>query len=849
MNGQTLLHYNLLDELGKGGQGAVYKAVDTKLGRTVVIKILAPELTAKQANLKRFEREARLASSLDHPNICTIFDLNEANGTHFIAMQYVEGRNVRQLVNGRPLELVSALSIALQVADALTAAHERGIIHRDIKAGNVMVTDTGTVKVLDFGLAKLLDEESARARDVHHTELTEFGVPYGTATYAAPEQARGDADVDARADIFSMGVLLYELLTGTWPFRGQTSIDVRHAVLHDTPQPIVESRTDLCPPRLQMIVDRALQKEPRDRYQKMSDFRDDLRRALSESLAIAPATETTGTAAGDAATRSALALESVAASIMPPVAPRHLDGSGFDAYLQRAWRRLQNLFGVESQSTVPRAQAQATRAPSVTETTPLHLTSDGLADVRKSIAILPFRNLNNDPDTAFYEFSLSDAVTTELARLRSLVVRPSFLVAKYQGKTDDPRAIGRELNVTAVLAASFLKAGERFRVTAQLLDVASGDMLWSDRVDVAAGDIIGVQDRIAQHIVEGLRIELTPDEQGLFARALTTNPQAYEEYLRGRDCLARYANRTLSHEDFARAVKHFCRATELDPSFALAHSGIGVCYTRRVIKGFGDCKDYVRAEAEFVQALTTDPQLIEARLHMIYIFLSRGEKTRAREEVERLRREAPNDAEAQVIAGTVYRLDGKYDKALRSFERAAQLNPDERVVVSYNQARVLMYEGRYREATDALDAGARLEPNHPLIKTFRARICFYQGDPKEAMRILREVLAENPQMDGIRPILAMCLSAQGQHEAARAELTERTIENASADHDIAYWLASAYALETNEDEAFKWLERAIALGNENRAWFGRDPNWAQLREDARFKALMNNNGMATPARA
>lgn len=849
MNGQTLLHYNLQEELGKGGQGAVYKAVDTKLGRTVVIKILSPELTAKQANLKRFEREARLASSLDHPNICTIFDLNEANGTHFIAMQYVEGRNVRQLVDGRPLELVSALSIALQVADALTAAHERGIIHRDIKAGNVMVTDTGTVKVLDFGLAKLLDEESARARDVHHTELTEFGVPYGTATYAAPEQARGDADVDARADIFSMGVLLYELLTGTWPFRGQTSIDVRHAVLHDTPQPIVESRTDLCPPRLQLILDRALQKEPRNRYQKMSEFRDDLRRALSESLAIAPATETTGTAAGDAATRSALALESVAASIMPPVAPRHLDGSGFDAYLQRAWRWLQNLFGIESQSTVPRAQAQATRAPSVTETTPLHLTSDGLADVRKSIAILPFRNLNNDADTAFYEFSLSDAVTTELARLRSLVVRPSFLVAKYQGKTDDPRAIGRELNVTAVLAASFLKAGERFRVTAQLLDVASGDMLWSDRVDVAAGDIIGVQDRIAQHIVEGLRIELTPDEQGLFARALTTNPQAYEEYLRGRDCLARYANRTLSNEDFECAVKHFSRATELDPSFALAHSGIGVCYTRRVIKGFGDCKDYVRAEAEFVAALTTDPQLIEARLHMIYIFLSRGEKTRAREEVERLRREAPNDAEAQVIAGTVYRLDGKYDKALRSFERAAQLNPDERVVVSYNQARVLMYEGRYREATDALDAGARLEPNHPLIKTFRARICFYQGDAGEATRILREVLAENPQMDGIRPILAMCLSAQGQHEAARAELTPRTIENASADHDIAYWLASAYALETNKDEAFKWLERAIALGNENRAWFERDPNWAQLREDARFKALMNNNSMATPARA
>ncbi|HEY0006097.1 MAG TPA: serine/threonine-protein kinase, partial [Pyrinomonadaceae bacterium] len=204
MIGATLNNYRILEKLGEGGQGAVYKAVDTKLGRTVVIKVLPPELTVKEANLKRFEREARLASALDHPNICTIFDLNHADGIHYIAMQYVEGRNVRQLVNGRPLELKSALSIGIQVTEALTAAHARGIIHRDIKAGNVMVTDAGQVKVLDFGLAKLLDDDTARDEGIHHTELTEMGVPYGTATYAAPEQARGDR-VDHRADIFSTG--------------------------------------------------------------------------------------------------------------------------------------------------------------------------------------------------------------------------------------------------------------------------------------------------------------------------------------------------------------------------------------------------------------------------------------------------------------------------------------------------------------------------------------------------------------------------------------------------------------------------------------------------------------------
>ena len=281
MIGSTLGNYKILEKLGEGGQGTVYKAIDSKLGRTVVIKVLPAELTAREANLKRFEREARLASALDHPNICTIFDLNEINGIHFIAMQYIEGRNVRQLVNGRPLSLESALSIALQTADALAAAHSRGIIHRDIKAGNVMVTPTGQVKVLDFGLAKLLDEEAARTSGIHHTEITEVGVPYGTATYAAPEQARGDR-VDSRADIFSTGVLLYEMLTGTWPFQGQTAIEVRHAVLNEEPEPLSKMRPGRVPVRLQPILDKALAKDPRNRYQKISHFADDLRSIIRE---------------------------------------------------------------------------------------------------------------------------------------------------------------------------------------------------------------------------------------------------------------------------------------------------------------------------------------------------------------------------------------------------------------------------------------------------------------------------------------------------------------------------------------------------------------------------------------
>src|SRR6266581_1265441 len=287
MIGQLFGNYKITHKLGAGGQGTVYKATDQKLGRTVVVKVLPAELTVKETNLKRFEREARLASALDHPNICTIFDMDEAQGLHFISMQYVEGKNVRQLVNGRPLELESALRIGIQVADALASAHARGIIHRDIKSGNVMVTDSGQVKILDFGLAKLLDETAARTSGIDRTDLTEVGVPYGTATYAAPEQARGDK-VDARADIFSTGVLLYEMLTGTWPFRGKSTVDVRHAVIHDQPQPLSEARPGPTPASLQRIIDKSMAKDPRDRYQKIAELGDELRKVLHDVSTGAP---------------------------------------------------------------------------------------------------------------------------------------------------------------------------------------------------------------------------------------------------------------------------------------------------------------------------------------------------------------------------------------------------------------------------------------------------------------------------------------------------------------------------------------------------------------------------------
>ena len=826
MIGSTLLNYRIVEKLGEGGQGTVYKATDTKLGRTVVVKVLAPELTTREANLKRFQREAQLASSLDHPNICTIYGLHEEGGVHFITMQYVEGRNVRELVAGRPLELRSALSIVIQVADALAAAHARGIIHRDIKAGNVMVTDAGLVKVLDFGLAKLLDAAGGGGGDVH---LTEVGVPYGTATYAAPEQASG-RQVDYRADIFSTGVLLYETLTGTWPFRGKTSVEVRYAVLHDTPRPLAEARSD-APPRLQEILDRALAKDPRDRYQQISELRDDLRSVLHE---IGADSSDPLLMAGRVAT----------------ITPRHESGSDTIGHRFRRWLRsftrleaappsMQATTSAPAGSTIP-------NPPRGMHDTP-HTSMGELA--HKSVAILPFRNLSGDPNVSFYEFSLADAVITELARLRSLVVRPSSLIVKYQGQQIDPREVGRELRVNAVLAASFLGADDKLRVNAQLLDVTTGDILWSDRIDAAANDLILVQDTIARHIVDVLSIKLSPDEQNKLAQPATGNVTAYEEYLRGRDAHGRFIYHTLAREDSDEAIQHFERAIELDPDFALAYSALGGAYANRVIKGFGSIEDYALAERAFNRALDLDPNLLEARMHMVFIYLARGEKQKARAEVDRLSHEAPNDVGAHFVKGALHRLDGEYDEALSEFGRMLRLNPAERVVVSYNRARIFMYQGRLDDALMELEQGRAFEPGHPLIKTFRAVAFYRRGDVAKATALLREVLERHPKMEGIRPLLAQCLSAQGDHEGARAQFTDKVHESAAADHDIAYWLASAYAVEGERDAAFEWLERAIGLGNENRPWFESNPAWSELREDPRFRELMRQIEVSQAERA
>ncbi|MEZ5306500.1 MAG: protein kinase [Pyrinomonadaceae bacterium] len=804
MIGSNIHHYEILKKLGAGGQGTVYKARDTKLDRELVIKVLPPELTAKTANFVRFEREAKLCSQLDHPNICTIYDYHEDDGTYYIAMQYVRGKNVRELVDGKPLELKSALNIAVQVCDALAYAHSRNIIHRDIKAGNIMVTDEGKVKILDFGLAKLMEPDEVDPSE--RNDLTELGIPYGTATYAAPEQAKGER-TDHRADIFSTGILLYELLTGIWAFQGKTVVDVRHQVLHGTPKPLSEMRPHDFPPRLQAIIDKALQKDPADRYQKIETMRDELKQVLREVTGVP--------VLGDDAYK-----------------PVHIET---ESSVKRAWNWLRGKSGSDSRADSSLSIDQSTQ---ITPTYSPDMTYTSGGKEKKSIAILPFKNLTANKEFDFYEFALADAVITELAKLQSLIVRPSSVISRYQGKEIDEYAVGRELKVHAVLTAGFIPAAGRMRVTAQLLDVISGEILWSDRVDSQSDEIFDLQDEIARKILDGLRLELTDKEQEEFNRRPTENAEAYEQYLRGRDNFGRFIFRTVSNKDCEDAISDFKAAIELDPKFALAYSGLGACYTNRIFKGMGRGKDYDLAEDAFNKAIELDRSVSEARVLMVLVLLAKGEKERAREQLRRLESRFPNEAPLYFVKGTMHRLDGEYEECLKSFSKLSKLDPAAVVVSSYNRARIFNYRGEYEKAFAELDRGAKLEPNHPMIKIFRAATLHYAGKSVEGADLIKSVLDENAKMDGIKPLYALILAGSGRFDEAKEQLTDEALEISKSDHDMAYWVGSAYAQLNKPDKAFKWLNRAIDLGNENGPWYRNDRSLESLRTDPRYAELL-----------
>jgi serine/threonine-protein kinase len=797
-------HYRIGERLGQGGQADAFKAEDLRLHRPVVIKMLRTDLDNAAAR-RRFDREARLCSALDHPNVAGVHDIGERDGVPYIVMQYVEGQTLKQLVAGRPLDVPSTLSIGIQIADALAAAHARGIVHRDMKPSNVIVMPSGQVKVLDFGLAKMLADELESVRGTDEP-VTELGVPYGSLGYGSPEQASGDP-VDHRSDVFSVGVLIYEMATGHRPFTGRNRLEVLHAVMSQAPRPLAQLNPAV-PPGLQPILDRVLAKNPRDRP-PMAAVREELK-ALMRQLSRDP---------GHVPTEVSSTL----------VAPQHARSS---------W-----LLGTALGRVFARRRGPAMAEPRTDPIMPARTPVPGMRPARwggegkTAVAVLPFKNLSGDPSADFYEISLADGVINELAHLRSLVVRPLSYVVGYAGQIVDPGQVGEELAASAVLVGSFIKAPDRFRVTAQLVATQSGEILWSDKIDIPAADLITVQDTIAERVIAGLQLKLTPEEQRQLDKPATASPEAYEFYLRGRNLLLQYLLRTFDDADLDVAIRMFKEAVRLDPTFALAWAALGRCYVHHA-QGYGGPDYYRQAEEALQKSLALDPSKMEARLQMVHVYLHRGDRERAHREIAVLRQEAPNQPSVVFAAAMFYRLDGLYEKALAEYDHLLEINPRDVVLVSYSRGRVYTHQGLYDRAIVELERARSLEPDHPMVKTFLAVCYFNQGRVDEAQPLVEEVLHQHPHLEGVLPVLAWCLSARGEHDKARALITDRVKEIAHADHDIAFWLSSFYSMEGLLDDALAWAQTAVRLGNENYPLFAESRKLENLRRDPRGQALL-----------
>lgn len=814
----------------------MYLAEDTSLGRRVALKLLPEQFNSDEDRLRRFEQEARSASALNHPNIITIHEVGSDEGARFIATEFIEGETVRQRLKHAGFGLREAIDVAIQVARALAAAHRAGIVHRDIKPENVMLRPDGFAKVLDFGVVKLTEKFAEQLSGPHSPEseegdvatlglvTTEANVVMGSPNYMSPEQARGLA-VDARTDIFSLGALIYEMLTGKMPFKGASISDVIVSILERQPPPISELLPE-APPKLQAIVDRALAKDLEARYQTVDDLLDDLKR-IRRRLELESGSDDSGQRArlGDAAAQTSGQTRQTAADLSvrsDQVATMRVTSSA--EYIVGEIKSHKRAFLIASALILLAAAAVA------------YFTLLPKGHPIDSIAVLPFANLSSDPNTEYLSEGLTESLINNLSQSHNLKVMSRNSVFKYKGQEANAKAVGRELGVHGVLTGRIAQRGENISISIDLIDTRDDTQVWGEQYNRRMSDLSTLQEEIARQVAEKLQLRLSGEDEKRVTRRYTDDAEAYQLYLRGRF----YWNKR-TEDGMKKGIAYFNEAIEKDPSYALAYAGLADCYALLYEYSAAPSKDlYPKAKAAALRALALDDSLAEAHTSLAAAYEYEWNWAEAEKQYEKAIELNPNYETAHHWYSAYLISRKRFDEAIREARRAVELDPLS-LIINTALGRALHSARRHDEAIEQLRKTIDMDRNFAEARFHLALA--YEGKRayEDAIREFEKYI----ELSGEKPMkvwIGRVYAESGKKNQALKVLAEM-MEMSKPGQPSPYAIAALYAALGEKERAFEWLEKVYEQRSYHVVFLNADPALDGLREDPRFTDLLRRIGL------